>query len=204
MTQSLARTALLTFLALIVHVGGARAQMDQAISGKEMLDPWVSAKEVVASLAPLLASASRAASGSQLEGRLSRLEDELALLNRQMQDVAVKIAGNPSFGYQAPERALEMSSQIRVIREAFEPLFSDLGVSDRADVAAALGSMQTLQNALAERNRFERDVVGAIGSGSKNQIVALAERWWAASEGVADVKTAVIELRGQLPQNAQR
>jgi hypothetical protein len=52
-------------------------------------------------------------------------------------------------------------------------------------------SLAALRRILEDKNRLERDVVRALGSGSKNEIQALASRWWAGAQSVEEVRGAV-------------
>jgi hypothetical protein len=59
-------------------------------------------------------------------------------------------------------------------------------------------SLASLQRLLADQHRLELDVIRAVGSGSKNQIEALARHWWNGAESVKSVREIVTEPPQQL------
>ena len=88
-----------------------------------------------------------------------------------------------------------MSAQVVDIEKSFDALFGELKIRERPDVQAMQSSIDSLQRILSRQDRFERDVVRAIASGSKNEMQALAGQWWRVGESVEGVKLAVEGLR---------
>jgi hypothetical protein len=187
----------LLFIA-IVRSGDATAQLDQAVSGKDLIDPWTRAKAVVLSLAPLFDTLGDQDKRSQIDRQLSRLDDELSRLQSQEETVAIRIVSNPAFAYDASLSSTEMSAQISGIEKSFDSLFRDLMVRQRPDVQAMQESVASLRRLLSNKNSLERDVVRAIASGGKNEIQALAARWWDGAESVGSVREAISDLRQRL------
>jgi hypothetical protein len=185
-------------LVAILRSGAGIAQPDQAISVKDLVDPWGRAKEVLLSLAPALDTIGERDARSQLDHDLSRLDDELSALQSQEETVAIRIVSNPAFVYDVSLSSDQMSRQISLIGQSFDLLFSDLTVRQRSDVLAAQQSVESLRQALNDQNRLERDVIRAVGSGSKNEIQALAARWWAGAESVSSLREAVADARQRL------
>jgi hypothetical protein len=176
-------------LAAVLFAGTAGAQWDQAISDNDLLDPWIQAKAVVIALpADRLSGVATRADLIELEGHLSSLRTEL-------ENTAISIAGRPEFAYDAAERSYELSQKVGKVQQGLDALFAALAQSDRADVKSARESIGRLQKILAERVRFERDILNTVGSGSKNAIQALAARWWTAGDRVGEVGEAIAGLR---------
>ena len=175
----------------ILGLGEAMAQVDQAISDKDLIDPWVRAKAVVLSLAPLLDSSAADDQRTRLDADLSKLVDELSELQAELEKVAIRIVAVPEFAYDAAHKSSELSAQVADIEKSFDALFGELKIQERPDVRAMQASVDSLRQILSRTDRFERDVVRAIASGSKNEMQTLAGRWWKVSESVEGVKLAV-------------
>jgi len=195
----------LLFIA-IVRSGDASAQLDQAVSGKDLIDPWTRAKAVVLSLAPLFDTLADQDKRSQVDRELSRLDDELSRLQSQEETVAIRIVSNPAFAYDASLSSSDMSILLSEIEASFDLLFRDLMVRQRPDVQAMQDSLASLRRLLSNKNSLERDVVRAIASGGRNEIQALAGRWWASAESVGSVREAISDLRRRLaaPPNDEK
>lgn len=183
-------------LAAFLFAGMAGAQWDQAISDKDLLDPWIQARTVVLSLPGVPAGA---AAREQFPRRLDTLEEDLSGLRHELENAAVSIVARPEFSYDAAQRSLELSQRIVRVEQGLDDLFEALAVAERADVRAARDSIARLRQMLAEKTRFERDVLTTLGSGSKNAIQALAARWWTAADRVGEVAGAVRSLRERAP-----
>jgi hypothetical protein len=183
----------LMVLAAIVQSSAAVAQLDQAVSDKDLLDPWSRTSAVVRSLPPLLEA--QPGRQAQIDRELDQLDDGLSRLHAQLETVAVRIAADPSFSYDASLRSFELSTQVSEVGTSFDALSNDLSIGERADVRAARESIDGLRQILFRRNPFERDVLRTLGSGSKNEIQALAKRWWDAAEAVASVRDAIAQVR---------
>ena len=187
-------------MVLLVGVvsGDLMAQMDEAVPEKDLLAPWVQAKAVVLSLPDRFDNVIERGKGLEFERQLSKLESELARLESQMDTVTVRIATDPQFPYVASDVSLEMSTQVGAIKEAFDSLFSEPAASDRPDVRATQESLDILRRLLSEKDRFERDVVRALGSGSRHEILALATRWSVVANSVQEVRDSIDHVQRQL------
>lgn len=189
---------LLAALAAALVSTAAQAQMDQAIPASALVDPWIAAKAVVVTLPNLFDHLGEAEQRSALDRKLGELDDRLAELVSRQEAVAISIASNPSFVYDAPASSDRMSAQVIEIEQTFDALFGDLKVRERPDVRAAQASLNALRRLLSDKNALEHDVMNAVASGSRNLIQALAGRWWAGAESVRDVRDALIEVRRRL------
>lgn len=174
-------------LAALLFAGAAAAQWDQAISDKELLDPWVQAAIVLQGLP---------AAGPS--GILASLEAELSSLRTELENTAISIVARPEFAYDAAQRSFELSQHIGKVEAGLDALFDALHISERPDAKAVQDSLDNLQKILAGRTRFERDILTTVGTGSKNAIQALAARWWTAADRVSDVAQATRALRDRL------
>ena len=83
-------------------------------------------------------------------------------------------------------------------------MFDALSVSGRTDVLALKESLASLRGGLSSKNGLERDVLQALGSGSRNQIQSLAASWWDGSESVGRLREAVASARRELAIAAER
>jgi hypothetical protein len=184
-------------LALIAALGleQATAQIDQGLSEQELIDPWLRAKAVVLTLAPLLETIGAKDQRGRVDANLSKLVNELSNLQAELEKVAIRIVAVPEFAYEASHTSSELSQQVLDIEMSFDSLFGELKIRERLDVQAMQSSMSSLQQVLNKPDRFERDVIRAIASGSKNQMQALAGQWWRVGESVEGVKLAVEGLR---------
>ena len=179
-------------LAILLFTGSAGAQWDQAISDKNLLDPWLQAATLLQGL-PATDS-----SNSETREILASLEAELSSLRTELQNTAVSIVARPEFAYDAAQRSFELSQHIGKVESGMIALFVALNINERPDVKAVQDSLDNLKTILAGRTRFERDVLTTVGSGSKNAIQALAARWWTAGDRVGDVAQATGALRDRL------
>ena len=185
---------LVAFIA-ILRPGLATAQMDQGLSDQELIDPWLRAKAVVLALAPLLDAPAASDQRGRIDAELSKLVAELSTLQAELEKVAIRIVAVPEFTYEASNKSSELSAQVLDIEKSFDTLFDELKIRERPDVQAMQSSIDALRQILAKPDRFERDVVRAIASGSKNEMQALAGQWWRVGESVEGVKLAVEALR---------
>jgi len=160
-----------------------------------LIDPWLRAKAVVLSLGPLLDPSAAGGQREHADADLSRLADELSALQSELEKVAIRIVAVPEFAYEASNKSSELSAQVLDIKKSFDALFGELQIEERPDVQAMQSAIDALRQSLYNKNRFEHDVVNAIGSGSKNQMQALAGRWWKVGESVEAVKLAIEGLR---------
>lgn len=181
------RIALALVASLVSATAGA--QWDQAISDKELLDPWIQAAAVLRVLS--VDDATAAATGR----RFVPLEEDLASLRAELENIAIGIVGRPEFAYDAAQRSFELSQQVEKVGQGLDAVFTELSVAERPDVKAAKAAIAGFQQILAGRTRFERDVLTTVGSGSKNAMQALAARWWTAADRVDDVRSALVGLQ---------
>jgi len=195
--QALRAGYALVIVAILQSIA-AWAQIDQEISDQDLLDPWKRASAVVLSLAQSLDAVAEPVPRAQIEHELDLLDAGLSRLQSQQETVAVRIAADPSFSYDASVQSSEMSTLVAEVAASFDALLSDLSVGDRPDVVATRESIGRLRRILYERNHLERDVVRALGAGGRHEIQALAARWWDAAEAVGSVKDAIAKLRGRL------
>jgi hypothetical protein len=131
------------------------------------------------------------AAASQLDG----LGEQLAHLQTELENTAIRIVTVPEFSYEASNKSGELADEVGDIGKRFDALFGTLAIRSRDDVQAMQASLETLRGALAQRHLFERDVVNAIGSGSKTEMQKLAGEWWRVGESVEGVKIAIQGLR---------
>lgn len=188
-------------VALVATLGlePAKAQIDQGLSDRELIDPWLRAKAVVLTLAPLLDTTAANDQRERLDADLSKLVVELSNLQAELEKVAIRIVAVPEFAYEASHTSSELSQQVLDITKSFDSLFGKLKIRERSDVQVMQNSMSSLQQALSKPDRFERDVIRVIASGSKNEMQALAGQWWRVGESVEGVKLAVEDLRPRPP-----
>jgi len=185
----------LTALISTMGPGDATAQADQGLSDQELIDPWLRAKAVVLSLGPLLDTTAADDQRGRVDAGLSKLGDELSELQAELEKVAIRIVTVPEFAYEASNKSSELSAQVLAIEKSFDSLFGELKIRERSDVQAMQSSIASLRQVLYKQDRFERDVVRAIASGSKNEMQARAGQWWKVGESVEGVKLAVEGLR---------
>lgn len=183
--------------AVLLGAGSAAAQMNAAISDGELQGPWVQSGAVVRTLAAAVESEDDPARSLQAGHDLDALEHDLAQLQARVESVAIGIASNIGYAYIAEEASRELALNVGKVEADFAALYAGFGVERRADAVAAQAAIAALREILARERPFERDVTQAIGSGSKNAILALAGRWWAAGERVGEARDAVIALRRQ-------
>ncbi|HEX4986172.1 MAG TPA: hypothetical protein VFV71_08910 [Burkholderiales bacterium] len=172
-------------LAGLLACAPAGAQLNQSIADEELYDPWIRAQAAVDSLGGVAAQDEARA---QADART--LDDALATLHARLEDVAIRIVARPEFAYDAAQASFDMSREVAQVSAGLDALLADFppGAARGAEARAALDKLQAT---LERRVAFERDVLGAIGSGSKVAIQALSARWWAASEHVEALRTKV-------------
>lgn len=174
----------------------AAAQV-QAITEKDLTEPWTRATAAVQVLASVSAKLS-ASERAELDRQLGQLDDSLARLQAQEEKAAIRIVAVPEFVYGAAESSAEMSAQVAEISQRFDKLFLDAGLHDDADVRAMHTSLAALARLLADKNALESDIIRAVGSGSKQLIQALAGQWWMGAESVGSVREALTGQRQKL------
>jgi len=198
----------ITFLAIALATilswsGPADAQSDQEIPEAALKEPWNQQLTVLQSLSATITSAN-ADVRSQLDNVLATLETALGEYERQVDRVIDRVVGDPQFAYVAAETSEALSAQLLDVHSGFAALYSMLGVEERTDVQAAQASLDALRKTLQAQVYFERDVVQALGSGSRQQIVGLATRWWYGEERAIAVRKFVAGLRQELQGMSSR
>ena len=181
----------------------ATAQLAQAIGTKDLVEPWNRATEIMRSLTHSFASVDEQEK-RRLDRELSALDGELSELESEEQTVALKIVSRPEFAYVVSENSDRMAKQLAGIEKGFDGVFDALSVSGRADVLALKESLASLRGGLSSKNGLERDVLQALGSGSRNQIQSLAASWWDGSESLGRLREAVAVARRELAIAAER
>jgi hypothetical protein len=162
--------------------GAARAQSDAAIPESTLREPWVAQLRVIESV-PAVDPLPRDA--------LADLESALGEYERQVDRVIDRIVGDPQFAYVADRISRDLALQVSRIHTRFAAVYVALGIVDRPDVRAAQESLERLHDVLSAEKPFEKDVLQALGSASRQQIVGLATRWWNGEERAIAVKQAV-------------
>jgi hypothetical protein len=183
--------------------GEATAQLAQAIPTKELVEPWNRAADVIRSLRPSFDTLDEREK-RQLDRELSELDKNLAELESQEQTVAIKIVSYPEFAYVVSESSDLLAEQLTRVENGFAGMLDALSVSGRADVSAMRASLNSLRQSLSNDKRLERDVLQALGSGSKNQIQSLAASWWEGSESVGRLREALANAKRELAVSAAR
>lgn len=169
-------------LAVLSVSGAAHAQSDPAIPESSLRDPWVAQLQVIESLSD---------TESWPREALADLEVALGEYERQVDRVIDRIVGDPQFAYVAAETSQDLAQQLLQVHARFAAVYGTLGIADRSDVRAAQTALDRLRRVLADERPFEKDVLQALGSGSRQQIVGLATRWWNGEERAIAVKKAV-------------
>ncbi|HTO45156.1 MAG TPA: hypothetical protein VML56_13850 [Burkholderiales bacterium] len=192
-------------LVLAVACPERAAAQVQAMTERDLTEPWTHATAALQALVPVSAKLSARERG-ELARRLSELDDGLAKLQAQEEKTAIRIVAVPEFVYGAAESSAEMSAQVAEISQRFDALFRNAGLQDHPDVRAMQTSLAALQRLLADRSALEADVIRAVGSGSRNLIQALAGEWWNGAESVHSTREAVAAQRQKLAaaQNDER
>jgi hypothetical protein len=178
--------------------GSAAAQSDQAIPEAALREPWDRHLAVLQTLSATIAAAD-AGTRTRTAVALEALELALGLYEERVDRVIDRIVADPQFAYVATEISQALSMRLADIHGRFDILYSTLGVRERDDVLAAQAALDKLRIVLRDEVHFERDVGRALGSGSRQQIVELATRWWYGEERAIAVKKAVAALRQALP-----
>jgi len=177
------RLLVTTWLALVLGASGiAHAQTDPAIPESTLRDPWVAHLQVVGALPE---------TGPESRDALADLEAALGEYERQVDRVIDRIVGDPQFAYVATETSRDLAQQLSQVHARFAAVYGTVGIADRSDAREAQIALDRLRQVLADERPFEKDVLQALGSGSRQQIVGLATRWWNGEERMIAVKKAV-------------
>lgn len=185
--------------AMVLCAISAHAQSDAAITEAMLREPWVQQLAVLESVSPAVASAP-AGEQAALGAKLAALEAALADYEEKVDRTIDRIIGDPQFAYIATEWSAELAERVAAVHAQFDALYAALGVAERGDVRKAQASLDALRELLARRQPFERDVINAIGTFSREPIVGLATRWWNGEERAIAVKKKVAALRAARAQ----
>jgi hypothetical protein len=188
---AVARAVLLVLL--LAWLEPAHAQGDAAIPEAALRAPWEQHLRVLESI-PMQALPQGARREALADG-LAALQVSLGEFELQVDEMIDRLIGDPQYGYVAAEASSAMSTRLVEVHAHFAAVYRELGVHEREDVRTAQASLKTLQSMLQGKNAFERDVLGALGSGSRQQIVGLATRWWNGEERAIAVKKRVASMR---------
>jgi len=189
-------------LIAVLNSGHGLAQLDQAITRKDLVEPWDQARAVLLSLTHSLDSFDQT-DKQQLDQALGALDAQLSELQSQEETVAIGIVSKPEFAYIASANSDQLSRQVTQIGMSFTALFCGLKICQRPDVVAAQESVDALRRSLSEKNGLERDVLRALGSGGRNEIQGLAAQWWDGAESVGRLRETVAALRRALALSAR-
>ena len=144
---------LVAFIATL-GLGKATAQLDQGLSDQELIDPWLRAKAVVLSLAPLLDSPTANDQRGRLDADLSKLADELSKFQTELENVAIRIVSVPEFAYDAATSRPSCPRRCSRSRRASTALFGELKIRERPDVRAMQGSIDSLRQTPVQPGSF--------------------------------------------------
>ena len=182
---------------ILAWSGAAAAQSDAAIPETAMREPWVQQLAVLQSLSVPITNADTAVR-EELADTLAGLEASVAAFEERVDRVIDRLVADPQFAYAAAKTSSGLADQLTDALDRFERIYGVLGVRDRADVNDAQTSLLRLRDILQEHSAFEDDVMRALGAGSRQQIIALATRWWNGEERAIAVKKQAAELRQSL------
>ena len=174
------------------------AQWSTSISQGEINQPWEQHLAVLQSLSSLISAAGSVESSAQIANELATLEAGIDEFGLEIQKFIYRLAGEPAFVYVAAETSLALSVRLAKVHAQFHSLYLSLGVREREDVITAQASLDALREILRGKVKFENDVTNALGTGSRRQIVGVANRWWAGKEKSDEVRNLATSLRQQL------
>lgn len=181
-------------LLMVCCSASAWAQDDAAITEATLREPWALQLGTLQGVSADL-TARTAAERARLDPVLEGLAAALGRYETQVDRVIDRIVGDPQFAYAAAEVSRALSLTVTDIHAGFAGLYAGLGMEERPDVRAAQEALVRLRTTLGAEAPFERDVIRALGSGSRELIVGLATRWWTGEEQAIAVRKAVTDLR---------
>ena len=114
--------------AILALSAGLASAQSRGLTEQELTDAWVRAKAVVATLKPTAGDAA----ASQLDG----LGEQLAHLQTELENVAIRIVAVPEFSYEASNKSGELADEVGDIGKRFDALFGTLAMRERDDVQA--------------------------------------------------------------------
>lgn len=178
--------------------GAARAQVSMEITESVLKSPWEQHLTVLQSLENTILGLENEKTKAAVFDALFFLESGISEYEAQVDDVIYRLAGDPQFAYQADKVSAEMASVLDRVYTQFENLYGALGVDQREDVLDAQQSLDELRAVLKRKRPFFNDVLNALGSGIRQVIVGLAERWWHGEEKAILTKEYIAALRPKL------
>ncbi len=176
----------------------AHAQFGGAISESQLTGPWEKHLTALRGLENQILNLPEGDARTAVEEALFALESEIGTYESQVGEVINRLAGDPQFSYVADQTSLELSRQLDVIHGLFETMYGALQATEREDVRAAQESLDKIRTVLRQKREFEMDVVNALGSGQRQNIVGLATRWWHGEEKAAQLREYISALRPKL------
>jgi hypothetical protein len=186
-------------IALLAWHGSTYGQYS-GLSEAELRAPWEQHLVVLQSLSTLILGRSDAPQRAALANHLAALQVSLGEYETRVDEVIDRIIGDPQYAYVADKTSHDLSVQLDAVHGDFAALYAAIGVGSRADVQAAQASLATLAGVLRGKSTFERDLVSTLGSGSRQQIVDLATRWWKGEEQAIAVKKLAAGYREKVEQ----
>ncbi|HZP85681.1 MAG TPA: hypothetical protein VFB54_02605 [Burkholderiales bacterium] len=189
---------LLVLITAMLLNATAYAQRNGVITEEMLRAPWTQHLAVVESLSDSIEQLSDAKTRAQMTDALTLLQVTLGEYEVQVDQVIDRIATDVQFPYAAAETSRALAAQLGEIRNAFERLYQLLDVQQRADARRAQAALDELREALADKLRFESEVLAALGSGLRQQRVDLATRWWKGEERAIELRKTIAALRERL------
>ena len=174
------------------------AQWSSSISQGMLMRPWEQHLAVLQTLSGPISEVTGVQTGAQLSENLATLEAGIDAFGLEVDELIDRLAGDPQFVYVAAQTSQVLSTRLAKVYAQFQSLYLALGINEREDVITAQASLDTLRQVLHEKTKFENDVTNALGSGSRQQIVGVATRWWNGMERSIEVRKTAASLRQQL------
>jgi hypothetical protein len=190
-----------SIVVLVAVVSGGKpvlAQWTASISQGEISQPWEQHLAVLQSLSGLISQVDGAQAGARVSENLVMLEADIGEYGLAIEKFIYRLAGDPQFVYIAAETSQDLGSRLARVHARFDSLYLVLGVHEREDAVTAQASLESLRKIMHEKIKFENDVTNALGSGSRQQIMGVANRWWIGKLKSVEVQEFAAKLRQQL------
>lgn len=190
---------------LVTVVSGsssALAQWSASIAQGELLRPWEQHLAVLESLSGSISTVDGAEARARLSRNFAMLESGIDEFGLEIEKFIYRLAGDPQFVYVAAQTSQELSIRLAEVHAQLHTLYSALGIQEREDVVTAQTSLDALRKVMYEKRKFENDVTNALGSGSRQQIMGVANRWWNGKVKSAEVQKFSASLRQQLDEES--
>ena len=191
-------TSIVVLVAVLSGGKPVLAQWSTSISEGEIIRPWEQHLAVLQSLSGLISALDGVESRAQVANELATLEADIGEFGLEIEKFIYRLAGDPQFVYVAAETSQTLSARLAKVYAQFHSLYLALGVHEREDVITAQASLESLRKIMGEKIKFENDVTNALGSGSRQQIMGVANRWWVGREKSVEVQKFAANLRQQL------